>query len=77
MARLIIGPAVNDTVFKVTALASEQLNLALEWRKDLERFCNIMEMLGGLLQDAGEKHVAGKPNIKAWLERLTKICGVV
>ncbi|GLT91506.1 hypothetical protein SLE2022_093890 [Rubroshorea leprosula] len=70
MTRLIIGPAVNATVSKVTALASEQLNLASGWMKDLERFCHMMEMLGGLLQDAGEKHVAGKPNIKTWLQRL-------
>ncbi|GLT31971.1 hypothetical protein SLA2020_066680 [Shorea laevis] len=73
MANLILGPIVDATVSKVTALASEQLNLALGWRKDLERFCNIMNMLGGVLQDADERHVAGNTNLKAWLERLRDV----
>ncbi|GLT91505.1 hypothetical protein SLE2022_093880 [Rubroshorea leprosula] len=73
MANLILGPIVDATVSKVTALASEQLNLALGWRKDLERFCYIMNMLGGVLQDADERHVAGNPSLKAWLERLRDV----
>ncbi|GKV29454.1 hypothetical protein SLEP1_g38381 [Rubroshorea leprosula] len=73
MADLILGPIVDATVSKVTALASEQLNLALGWRKDLERFRNIMNMLGGVLQDADERHVAGDTNLKAWLERLRDV----
>ncbi|GLT91512.1 hypothetical protein SLE2022_093950 [Rubroshorea leprosula] len=73
MANLVLGPVVDATVSKVTALASEQLNLALGWRQDLERFCNIMKMLGGVLQDADERHVTGDPNLKAWLERLRDV----
>ncbi|GLT91513.1 hypothetical protein SLE2022_093960 [Rubroshorea leprosula] len=73
MADLVLGPIVDATVSKVIALASEQLNLALGWTQDLERFCNIMKMVGGVLQDADEMHVAGNSHLKAWLERLREV----
>ncbi|GLT91510.1 hypothetical protein SLE2022_093930 [Rubroshorea leprosula] len=73
MADLVLGPIVDATVSKVIALASEQLGSALGWTQDLERFCNIMKMVGGVLQDADERHVAGNPHLKAWLERLREV----
>ncbi|GKV29462.1 hypothetical protein SLEP1_g38388 [Rubroshorea leprosula] len=73
MADLVLGPIVDATVSKVIALASEQLNLALGWRQDLERFCDMMKIVGGVLQDADERHVAGHSHLKAWLERLREV----
>lgn len=75
MADLILGPVVKATVSKVIALASGQVNLALEWKEDLKRFRFIMEMVGGLLQDADDKHVTGNLQLKTWLKELRAIVG--
>ncbi|GKV49899.1 hypothetical protein SLEP1_g56622 [Rubroshorea leprosula] len=73
MGDLILGPVVNATVSKVIAIASDQLNLALGWNEDLQKFCSTMRSLQGLLQDADEKNVSGNLALKSWLQDLRAI----
>ncbi|GLT31973.1 hypothetical protein SLA2020_066700 [Shorea laevis] len=73
MGDLILGPVVDVTVSKVIEVASEQLNLALEWKDDFRRFCFVLEMIRGVLLDADEKHVAGHSHLKPWLRELRSV----
>ncbi|GLU05063.1 hypothetical protein SLE2022_221840 [Rubroshorea leprosula] len=73
MGELILGPVVEATLSKVIAVASDQLDLALGWNEDLQKFCSTMRHLRGLLQDADEKNVGGSPALKSWLQDLRAI----
>ncbi|GLT71660.1 hypothetical protein SLA2020_436600 [Shorea laevis] len=73
MGDLILGPVVNAAVSKVIAIASDQLNLALGWNEDLQKFRSTMRSLQGLLQDADEKNVSGNLALKSWLQDLRAI----
>ncbi|GKV06772.1 hypothetical protein SLEP1_g18616 [Rubroshorea leprosula] len=72
-AELILGPVADATVSRVIVAASEQINLVWGWKDDLKRFRLIMSMLGGVLQDADEKHITGHFHLRAWLEELQAI----
>ncbi|GLU05047.1 hypothetical protein SLE2022_221710 [Rubroshorea leprosula] len=73
MGDLILSPVVEATVSKVISVASSQLNLALGWKEDLQKFCGMMETLRGVLQDADEKNVSGHPDLKRWLQQLRTV----
>ncbi|GLU05082.1 hypothetical protein SLE2022_222010 [Rubroshorea leprosula] len=76
MGDTILRPVVEVTVSKVISVASDQLNLALGWNQDLQKFCSMMEMLRGVLQDADadEKNVSGRRSgLKCWLQQLRTV----
>ncbi|GKV29290.1 hypothetical protein SLEP1_g38228 [Rubroshorea leprosula] len=73
MGDLIVGPVVEATLSKVIAVASDQLDLALGWNENLQKFRSTMRYLRGLLQDADEKNVGGNPALKSWLWDLRAI----
>ncbi|GLT71658.1 hypothetical protein SLA2020_436580 [Shorea laevis] len=70
---LILGPVVDATVSRVIVAASGQINLVWGWKDDLKRFRLILTMLGGVLQDADEKHISGHSYLQAWLEELQAV----
>ncbi|GLU05080.1 hypothetical protein SLE2022_221990 [Rubroshorea leprosula] len=73
MGDLILSPVVEATVSKVISVASGQLNLALGWKGDLQKFCSMMETLRSVLQDANEKNVSGHSDLKRWLQQLRTV----
>ncbi|GLT30108.1 hypothetical protein SLA2020_049280 [Shorea laevis] len=73
MADLILGPLVDVTISKVISVTTEQLNLAVGFKKELKKFRVVLSMVRGVLQDAEEKKVTGHSDLQPWLKELGNI----
>ncbi|GLT44772.1 hypothetical protein SLA2020_186490 [Shorea laevis] len=73
MAELIVGPLMDVTISKVISVTTEQLNLAVGFKQQLEDFRVMLRMLRGVLEDAEQKKMMSHSGVQAWLEELGKI----
>ncbi|GLT30380.1 hypothetical protein SLA2020_051820 [Shorea laevis] len=69
----ILSSVMDVTLSKVISVANEQLNLAVGFRWELRRFHDTLKMIQGVLQDAEQKGMIGRPDLKPWLEGLWSI----
>ncbi|GLT37350.1 hypothetical protein SLA2020_116710 [Shorea laevis] len=72
MGDLVLGPIVDATISKVISVATEQINLAVNWKAELRRLCNKLTMIRAVLEDADRKQV-GDSAVKLWLENLRDV----
>ncbi|GLU09302.1 hypothetical protein SLE2022_261680 [Rubroshorea leprosula] len=72
MGDLFLGPIVDATISKVISVATEQINLAVSWKAELERLCRKLTMIHAVLQDADRRQV-GEAAVKLWLENLRDV----
>ncbi|GLT37491.1 hypothetical protein SLA2020_118040 [Shorea laevis] len=72
MGDLVWGPIVDATICKVISVATEQINLAVNWKAELRRLCNKLTMIRAVLEDADRKQV-GDSAVKLWLENLRDV----
>ncbi|GLT30126.1 hypothetical protein SLA2020_049450 [Shorea laevis] len=72
-ADAILGTVLKLTLSKVISAANEQLNLAVGFHQELRRFHVTLGMTWGVLDDAEQKQVTGRPDLKHWLEELWSI----
>ncbi|GLT30369.1 hypothetical protein SLA2020_051720 [Shorea laevis] len=73
MAELIVGPLMDVMISKVISVTTEQLNLAVGFKQQLEKFHVMLRMLRGVLEDAEQKKMMSHSGVQAWLEELGKI----
>ncbi|GLT30117.1 hypothetical protein SLA2020_049370 [Shorea laevis] len=69
----ILSSVMDVTLSKVISVANEQLNLAVGFRQELRRFHDTLKMIQGVLQDAEQQGMIGRPDLKPWLEGLWSI----
>ncbi|GLT30374.1 hypothetical protein SLA2020_051760 [Shorea laevis] len=69
----ILSSVMDVTLSKVISVANEQHNLAVEFKQELRRFHDTLKMIQGVLQDAEQKGMIGRPDLKPWLEGLWSI----
>ncbi|GLT30357.1 hypothetical protein SLA2020_051610 [Shorea laevis] len=69
----ILSSVMDVTISKVISVANEQLNLAVGFRQELRRFHDTLKMIQGVLQDAEQKGMINRPDLKPWLEGLWRI----
>ncbi|GKV39346.1 hypothetical protein SLEP1_g47128 [Rubroshorea leprosula] len=69
----ILSSVTDVTLSKVISVANKQLNLAVGFRQELRRFHETLEMIQGVLQDAEQKGMIDRPDLKPWLKRLWSI----
>ncbi|GKV39364.1 hypothetical protein SLEP1_g47143 [Rubroshorea leprosula] len=72
-ADAILGTLLKLTLSKVISATNEQLNLAVGFHQELRRFHVTLGMTWGVLDDAEQKQVTGRPDLKHWLEELWSI----
>ncbi|GKV51551.1 hypothetical protein SLEP1_g58194 [Rubroshorea leprosula] len=72
-ADAVLGAVLKLTLSKVISAANEQLNLVVGFHQELRRFHVTLGMTWGVLDDAEQKQVTGRPDLKHWLEELWSI----
>ncbi|XP_039071037.1 putative disease resistance protein RGA3 [Hibiscus syriacus] len=68
----VVAAVVAGVVSKATSVATEQISVALGFKKELHRLGNSLEMIGAFLQDAEEKQKEIN-SVKLWLQRLKDV----
>ncbi|GLU09308.1 hypothetical protein SLE2022_261740 [Rubroshorea leprosula] len=72
MVDLVLSPIVDATISKVISTATEQINLAVSWKAELEKLRGKLDMIRAMLEDADRKQV-GSLAVKLWLEKLRDV----
>ncbi|GKU99306.1 hypothetical protein SLEP1_g12173 [Rubroshorea leprosula] len=72
MADLVLSPIADATISKVISTATEQINLAVGWKAELEKLRSKLDMIRAMLEDVDRKQVGGLA-VKLWLEKLRDV----
>ncbi|GKV38990.1 hypothetical protein SLEP1_g46836 [Rubroshorea leprosula] len=71
-ANLLLSPIINTTISKLISTATEEISLAVGWKKELASLQDKLILVQAVLKDAEEKQVSD-PAVKLWLERLRDV----
>ncbi|KAK5847179.1 hypothetical protein PVK06_003483 [Gossypium arboreum] len=72
MAEVLLGAILEEAVSKANSIATNQISRIWNFKKELKRLGDSLEMMKAFLQDAEEVQTK-KDAVKLWLQRLKDV----
>ncbi|PPS07280.1 hypothetical protein GOBAR_AA13354 [Gossypium barbadense] len=72
MAEVLLGAILEEAVSKANSIATKQISCICNFKEELERLGDSLEIMKAFLQDAEEKQTK-KNAVKLWLQRLKDV----
>ncbi|TYI34606.1 hypothetical protein ES332_A03G019900v1 [Gossypium tomentosum] len=72
MAEILLGAILEEAVSKANSIATNQISRIWNFKKELKRLGDSLELMEAFLQDAEEKQTKKDP-VKLWLQRLKDV----